>query len=291
MQTPQLWYVNVFVSDLAARGRVLPRHPRACRSSSPDEKFGYASFSPKGVRMGVAPRRGGRAGNRRRMLGRRTGIGFGVPDLDAALPRARRQARALHAAAREAALGRLPGYLRGSRRQHLLPGSAAQRPQRRSAGRTPVGALQRRRAADPQLPARPARHLGHALDAAQRLDPRRRRRRPPSRPASRSASSRAEWLAVVLAIVAVWTAEALNTAFEALLRRRLARFPPARRAREGRGGGRGADQRDRRSRGRPARLRPQAARTRSRDGARAQRASARLPMHPQGALGRIFGAS
>ena len=28
--------------------------------------------------------------------------------------------------------------------------------------------------------------------------------------------SRAEWLAVVLAIMAVWTAEALNTAFEAL---------------------------------------------------------------------------
>jgi predicted enzyme related to lactoylglutathione lyase len=82
VQSPQLWYVNVFVSDLQ-RAVGFFRDTLGLPLEFTDEKFGYASFSPKGVRMGVARVEAG-APESQRMIGRHTGIGFGVPDLDAA---------------------------------------------------------------------------------------------------------------------------------------------------------------------------------------------------------------
>jgi predicted enzyme related to lactoylglutathione lyase len=82
VQSPQLWYVNVFVSDLQ-RAVGFFRDTLGLPLEFADEKFGYASFSPKGVRMGVARIEPGTPESQR-MIGRHTGIGFGVPDLDAA---------------------------------------------------------------------------------------------------------------------------------------------------------------------------------------------------------------
>ena len=82
MQSPQLWYVNVFVSDLQ-RAVGFFRDTLALPLQFEDEKSGYASFAPKGVRMGVARVEAG-ALESQLLIGRHTGIGFGVPDLDAA---------------------------------------------------------------------------------------------------------------------------------------------------------------------------------------------------------------
>ena len=82
MQTPQLWYVNVFVSDLA-RAVGFFRDTLGLPLQFADEKFGYASFAPEGARMGVARVEPGTP-EHQQLIGRHTGIGFGVPDLDAA---------------------------------------------------------------------------------------------------------------------------------------------------------------------------------------------------------------
>ena len=82
MQSPQLWYVNVFVSDLQ-RAVGFFRDTLGLPLEFEDEKFGYASFAPEGVRMGVARVEPG-APESQSLVGRHTGIGFGVPDLDAA---------------------------------------------------------------------------------------------------------------------------------------------------------------------------------------------------------------
>jgi catechol 2,3-dioxygenase-like lactoylglutathione lyase family enzyme len=82
VQSPQLWYVNVFVSDLQ-RAVALFRDTLGLPLQFADEKSGYASFAPQGVRMGVARVEAG-SPEAQTMIGRHTGIGFGVPDLDAA---------------------------------------------------------------------------------------------------------------------------------------------------------------------------------------------------------------
>lgn len=82
MQTPRLWYVNVFVSDLQ-RAVGFYRDMLGLPLQFADEKFGYASFASEGVRMGVARVEAG-APEAQLLVGRHTGIGFGVPDLDAA---------------------------------------------------------------------------------------------------------------------------------------------------------------------------------------------------------------
>ena len=79
---PQLWYVNIFVSDLQRAVRFF-RDSLGLPLQFEDEKFGYASFAPEGVRLGVAcvaPS----APESEALVGRHTGVGFGVPDLDAA---------------------------------------------------------------------------------------------------------------------------------------------------------------------------------------------------------------
>ena len=87
MTTPRVWYVNVFVSDLARsvdfyRGRLgLPL-------AFADEEHGYASFETDGVRLGVARVDPADAASAT-LLGRHTGVGLGVPDLDAAYERLR----------------------------------------------------------------------------------------------------------------------------------------------------------------------------------------------------------
>ena len=82
MATPRLWYVNVFVTDLK---RAVDFYQRilGLPLQFQEEQFGYASFAPEGIRLGIArvdPKARESAG----MAGRHTGIGFGVPDLDAA---------------------------------------------------------------------------------------------------------------------------------------------------------------------------------------------------------------
>jgi len=80
--TPRLWYVNVFVSDLA-RAIESYRDTLGLPLQFHEEKFGYASFVPEGVRLGVA-RVDPQAPEFASLVGRQTGVGFGVPDLDAA---------------------------------------------------------------------------------------------------------------------------------------------------------------------------------------------------------------
>jgi predicted enzyme related to lactoylglutathione lyase len=74
--------VNVFVSDLA-RAVAFYRDTLGLPLEFAEEKFGYASFSPEGIRLGLAvvdPR----SPDASKLVGRHTGVGFGVPDLDAA---------------------------------------------------------------------------------------------------------------------------------------------------------------------------------------------------------------
>lgn len=76
MHTPQIAYVNVFVSDLDRaiefyEGRLGLALEHAAR------EHGYASFSAGPVRLGLAV-----AGpEQRELIGRHTGIGFAVADL------------------------------------------------------------------------------------------------------------------------------------------------------------------------------------------------------------------
>jgi len=80
MQRPRLWYVNVFVTDLeraidfygSALGLAL-RHA--------DREHGYASFDAGPVSLGIA--RVDDAPERAGLVGRHTGVGLGVADLEA----------------------------------------------------------------------------------------------------------------------------------------------------------------------------------------------------------------
>ena len=82
MTNPRLWYVNIFVSDLK-RAVEFYRDTLGLPLQFQEEQFGYASFAPEGVRFGVA-RVDGSAPESHSLLGRHTGIGWGVPDLSAA---------------------------------------------------------------------------------------------------------------------------------------------------------------------------------------------------------------
>lgn len=82
MQTPRLWYVNVFVSDIQ-RAVGFYRDLLGLPLQFADEKFGYASFETGTIRIGVA-RVEPDAPEAQLLVGRHTGVGFGVPDLDAA---------------------------------------------------------------------------------------------------------------------------------------------------------------------------------------------------------------
>jgi len=78
----KIWYVNVFVSDLG-RAVEFYRDKLGLPFQFRENEFGYASFATEGARLGIArvdPKAPESAG----LFGRHTGVGFGVPDLDAA---------------------------------------------------------------------------------------------------------------------------------------------------------------------------------------------------------------
>ena len=80
MRISQICYVNIFVSDLA-RSVEFYRDTLGLPLQFEAENFGYASFAPEGIRLGLAavdPK----APDSSKLVGRHTGVGFGVPDLD-----------------------------------------------------------------------------------------------------------------------------------------------------------------------------------------------------------------
>lgn len=78
----RLWYVNVFVTDLD-RAVAFFQRTLGLPLQFREDQFGYASFTPKGVRFGVA-RVDPASPEAASMVGRHTGVGFGVADLSAA---------------------------------------------------------------------------------------------------------------------------------------------------------------------------------------------------------------
>jgi len=82
VQTPRIWYVNVFASDLA-RSVAFYRDTLGLPLQFENDQHGYAAFGTPGLRLGIA-RVDPSAPESASLLGRHTGVGFGVPDLDAA---------------------------------------------------------------------------------------------------------------------------------------------------------------------------------------------------------------
>lgn len=82
MSGPRLWYVNVFVSDLA-RAVAFYRDVLGLPLQMEHAEFGYASFAPEGGRLGLARVDPG-APEAASLVGRHTGVGLGVADLDRA---------------------------------------------------------------------------------------------------------------------------------------------------------------------------------------------------------------
>ena len=82
MKGPRLWYVNVFVHDLP-RAVAFYRDVLGLPLQFEHAEFGYASFAPEGVRLGLARVDPG-APESASLVGRHTGVGLGVPDLVAA---------------------------------------------------------------------------------------------------------------------------------------------------------------------------------------------------------------
>jgi predicted enzyme related to lactoylglutathione lyase len=74
----QISYVNVFVSDLASSIQFYEGSlGLSLQFSSPEH--GYASFSAGGVRLGIAVP----GPNQKELIGRHTGVGLAVSDLEA----------------------------------------------------------------------------------------------------------------------------------------------------------------------------------------------------------------
>jgi len=81
----RLWYANIFVTDLK-RAVEFYQNTLGLPLQFQEEQFGYASFAPEGIRLGVA-RVDPNDPESQPLVGRHTGIGWGVPDLDAAYAR------------------------------------------------------------------------------------------------------------------------------------------------------------------------------------------------------------
>lgn len=79
METPKLWYVNVFVTDLA-RSVEFYQKTLGLTLQFSDEKFGYASVDAGPVRIGLA-QIDSKDAKQRALVGRQSGVGFGVRDL------------------------------------------------------------------------------------------------------------------------------------------------------------------------------------------------------------------
>ena len=75
MNEPRIWYVNIFVSDFA-RSLAFYTEQLGLETVVHDEEFGYASFKTGGA--GFAFARTDDAA----LVGRHTGIGWGVADVD-----------------------------------------------------------------------------------------------------------------------------------------------------------------------------------------------------------------
>ena len=82
MSTLRLWYANIFVTDLT-RAVEFYQRTLGLPLQFQHEEFGYASFAPEGMRFGIA-RVDPNAPESQSLVGRHTGLGWGVPDLDAA---------------------------------------------------------------------------------------------------------------------------------------------------------------------------------------------------------------
>lgn len=79
MDAPRLWYANVFVHDLERATRFYAG-TLGLKLRHADAEHGYASFDAGPVGLGIAavPAGAPEAG----LVGRHTGIGLGVPDLE-----------------------------------------------------------------------------------------------------------------------------------------------------------------------------------------------------------------
>lgn len=77
MKAARIWYVNVFVSDFD-RSLAFYRDQLGLTVNVEDGQFGYASFKTEGAGLAFA-----RTDNAE-LIGRHTGIGWGVADVDAA---------------------------------------------------------------------------------------------------------------------------------------------------------------------------------------------------------------
>ena len=73
----QLWYVNVFVSDLE-RALAFYRDQVGLEVVTEDADFGYAAFDTSGARFAVART------DDTALVGRHTGVGWGVEDVNEA---------------------------------------------------------------------------------------------------------------------------------------------------------------------------------------------------------------
>ena len=78
----QLWYVNVYVTDLE-RSVEFFHKTLGLEIQFSDTNFGYASVDAGPIRVGLA-RIDPKDEASRALVGRHTGVGFGVPDLTAA---------------------------------------------------------------------------------------------------------------------------------------------------------------------------------------------------------------
>lgn len=77
----RLWYVNVYVTDLAQSAEFFEKTLGLTLQFS-DAEHGYASFDAGSVRVGIAQVDPTDEANGA-LVGRHTGVGFGVADLEA----------------------------------------------------------------------------------------------------------------------------------------------------------------------------------------------------------------
>lgn len=82
MREPRIWYVNVFVRDFE-QAVAFYEKTLGLPLSFKNEEHGYASFATSGAGLALA-RIDGDDALSNSLVGRHTGIGLGVPDLEAA---------------------------------------------------------------------------------------------------------------------------------------------------------------------------------------------------------------
>ena len=121
MTEPRLGYVNVTVSDFD-RAVAFFRDTIGLPFNFADAEFGYASFATRGAAFAVVQAPEGEE------VGRHTGVGFVVEDLDAAHAALAEKGRGVSTPADAGAVGRLHGDLCRPGRQYLLFGRSVRGP-------------------------------------------------------------------------------------------------------------------------------------------------------------------